>query len=106
MPEELVEPLPVDVVEIADHIDLDDVLDPVLHHPLPESVQRRVRAPPRAETMRAIQEVLLEDGRQHPGYGLPDHPIFNSGDAQRPSPAIGLRDVRPSHYWRSVAASL
>src|SRR5487761_904127 len=104
MPEELVEPLPIDVVEIADHINLDDVLDPVLHHSLPESVPRGVRAPARSETMRAVQEILLEDSRQHPGHGLLDHPIFDRGRPRRPPPAIRLRDVRSPDHWRSIAA--
>jgi hypothetical protein len=61
MPEELKQPVMPDVVEIAHHVDLYDVLRPVLHHAFPKPVQRRVRTPFRPESMRALQEVLLEN---------------------------------------------
>jgi hypothetical protein len=54
--EELSKPVVPDVVEVAGHGNLYNVLGPVLHHPLPQPVQRRVRATSRSETMRAVQE--------------------------------------------------
>jgi hypothetical protein len=77
--EELSKPVVPDVVEVAGHGNLYNVLGPVLHHPLPQPVQRRVRATSRSETMRAVQEILFENRRQHPGYGLLHHAVFEGG---------------------------
>src|SRR5215218_8507459 len=69
-------------------------------------MQSRVRTVFRAEPMRALQKILLEDGAEHPRHRLLDQPIFDRADANRSALAIGLRDIHPPDHGRSVAAAL
>src|SRR5215216_4472425 len=66
-------------------------------------MQSRVRTVSRAETMRALQKILLEDGAEHPRHRLLDQPIFDRTDANRSALAVSLRDIHPPDHRRSVA---
>ncbi len=47
-------------------------------------------------------EVGLEDGRQHERRGHLHHPVSNRGNAERPLPAVRLRDVSPPDRRRTI----
>src|SRR6266581_3943004 len=85
----------VHVVEVPLDVHLHDPPHPWPHQPLAQPMQRRVGAPFRSISVRALQKVLLVHRPQHPGHRLLDHPILDGRDPQRPPPTIPLRNVRP-----------
>src|SRR5205809_1069716 len=103
MPHKLSQPCPIDRVEEADHVDFHNVPCPVPQHALTEPMERRVRAAVRAEAVRTLQKVLLENCAKHPCNGLLDHPILDRRDAERPQLAIRLWNVHAPNHWRLVA---
>jgi hypothetical protein len=49
-------------------------------------------------------EDRLQQGLQVTADNLLGDPVGNRGNAQRPRPAVRLRDVHPAHRWRHVTA--
>src|SRR5713226_636358 len=92
-----------DRVEVLAYV---DIQHPVLPLPRDGAVQRAQRPMSRAsrpEAMRAGQKVLLIDGLQNHDDRPLRHLVLEGRDAERPSRAIRLRDVRPAHRWCLVA---
>ena len=71
-----------------------------------ERVQRVVRLAPRPEPVREAQEVSLPDRVHHVRRRALDELVFQRGDAQRPLPPVGLRDVRPLDRLRPIRPAL
>ena len=62
------------------------------------------RAPLRPKPIRRGAEVGLEDGLQHERRGHLRHSVSDRRNAERPLPAIGLRDVSPQDRLRTIRA--
>ena len=62
------------------------------------------RAPLRPKPIRRGAEVRLEDGLQHERRGHLRHSVSDRRNAERPLPAIGLRDVAPQNRLRTIRA--
>ena len=63
--------------------------------PIRERVQRIVLAAPGSEPIAEPQELRLLDRRKDRHHRRLDNLVLDCGDAERPSPAIGLRYVLP-----------
>ena len=62
------------------------------------------RAPLRPKPIRRGAEIRLEDGLQHERRGHLRHSVSDRRNAERPLPAIGLRDVSPQDRLRTIRA--
>ena len=71
-----------------------------------QGVERVVRSPSRPKPIREPEKFLLIDRVQHPGDGALDDLVLQSGNRQRPLPAICLRYVRPARRLRAVRAAM
>src|SRR6266571_2511239 len=71
-----------------------------------ERVQRVVWATLRPKPVREAEEVDLVDRVQHVDRRALDELVFQRGNAQRPLPPVGLRDVRPFDRLRSIRSAL
>jgi hypothetical protein len=70
-------------------------------------LQRLVRRPTGPKPVGAVQKVLLINRFQHHGHRPLKNLVFEGRYPDRASGrAIALRDIRPLHGWRSVAARL
>ena len=70
-----------------------------------ERFQRLRRAPPRPKAIRRGAEICLEDRLQHDRGRHLHHPVSHRRNAERPLPAIGLRDVSPQDRLRTIRAA-
>jgi site-specific DNA recombinase len=73
--------------------------------PVGERVQRIVLGTPRPEPIGEAEEVRLVDGVQHLHHRALDDLVLQRRDAERPLPAVGLRDVLPPRRLRPVCAA-
>ena len=62
-------------------------------------------ASPRTEPVAEAQELRLVDRRQDRDHSALDNFVLQSGDAERPLPAIGLRDEPSPRGKRSIRSS-
>ena len=65
-----------------------------------------MRAAPRPEPVGEAEKVLLVDGVQHLDHRPLDDLVLQRGDAERPQPPVGLRDVHPPRRPRPVGAAV
>jgi hypothetical protein len=70
-----------------------------------ERIQRIVLGAPRSEPVGEAEEVRLVDRVQHLHQRPLDDLVLECRDAERPLPAVGLRDVLPPRRLRPVAAA-
>ena len=92
----------------------EEVADVRVEHPahlLPldpdrQRVQRVMRSAPRSEPVGEAQEVLLVDGVEHLDHRPLEDLVLQGGDAKRPQPPVGLRDIRPASRSRPVAPAV
>src|SRR5712691_5562310 len=71
-----------------------------------ERVQRLMLVSPGPEPIRKTQEVGFVDGIQHlHGRALDDF-VFQRRNSERSLPPVGLGDIHPTHWLRSVRSSL
>jgi site-specific DNA recombinase len=64
---------PINVVEKALDVEVDDPATAHLHQSPPQRIQRLVGTPPRPETIRAVQKVLFEHRLQHHQHRTLEH---------------------------------
>lgn len=98
-------PIMADAVEERPDVGVED---PV-HRPLGdlegERVQRIVLGTPRTEPVGKAEKIRLVDRVQHLHQRPLDDLVLERRDAERPLPAVGLRNVLPPRRLRPVAAA-
>jgi site-specific DNA recombinase len=96
------QPLVADPVEERPDVGVEDPADVASLDPVRERVQRVVLAAPGPEPVAEAQELRLVDRRQdHDHRGLDDL-VLQGRDAERPLPAVRLRDVHPPRRQRPI----
>src|SRR5882762_2480506 len=71
-----------------------------------ERIQRLMLASPWPEPIGESEKIRFVDSVQHLDRRALDDFVFQRRNSQRPLPPIGLRDVHPTHWLRSVRSSL
>src|SRR6266478_3931766 len=71
-----------------------------------ERVQRLMLASPRPEPIRESKKIRFVDSVQHFDRRALDDFVFQRRNSERPLPPIGLGDVHPTYWLRSVRSSL
>ena len=92
-------------VEVGGDVGIDDPAHPVLQRRT-NGIERIVGGPSRTKAVRVRLEVRLEERFQQQLHRRLDHAVANVGNAQRPFPAIQLRDVHPSNRSGSIRLRL
>jgi hypothetical protein len=95
---------PIDVVEKALNVEVDDPATAHLHQSPPQRIQRLVGTAPPPKPIRAIQKILLIHLFQHHQYRTLEHFILQrrNTDRARLLRLARLRDMYPSHRRRSI----
>jgi len=93
-------------IEKAFDVQIEHPVHFLRQQPRVESVQRLMLASPSPEPVREPEKVRLVDSVQHLDCRTLNDLIFQRRDSERPLPAVGLRDVHPTHRLRSVRPSL
>jgi site-specific DNA recombinase len=93
----------VDAAEIVANVGIEHVVATTraVHA---QGFQCLCRAPLRPKPIRRGAEIRLEDGSQHERRGHLRHSVSDRRNAERPLPAIGLRDVAPQDRLRTIRA--
>src|SRR5882762_9804867 len=71
-----------------------------------ERVQRLMLASPRPEPIRESKKIRFVDSVQHFDRRALDDVVFQRRNSERSLPPIGLGDVHPTHWLRSLRSSL
>ena len=93
----------VDAAEVIADISVQHVI-PATRTMHAQGFQCLRRAPLRPKPIRRGPEIRLEDGLQHERRRHLRHSVSDRGNAERPLPAIGLRDVSPQNRLRTIRA--
>ena len=96
------QPIVADRVEERPDIGIKNPADVASLDPIRERVQRVVLAAPGSEPVAEAQELRLVDRRQDHDHRRLDNLVLDGGDAERPLPAIRLRNIRPARWQRSI----
>ena len=100
------QPRMADHVEEGPDIGIKNPADTASLDPERKRVQRVVLAAPGPESVAEAQELRLIDRRQDHDHRRLDNLVLDRGDAQRPLPAVRLRNVRPAGRQRPVRSGV
>jgi hypothetical protein len=100
------QPVVTDRVEERTDISVQDPPDIASLDAIPGRVQRIMLASPRTEPVAEAQELGLVNWRQDGDHGGLDDFVLQGGDAERPLPAMRLRDEPSPRGQRSIRSSV
>ncbi len=98
------QPIVADRVEKRSNVGIENPADIASFDPVCERVQRIVLAASGSEPIAEAQELRLIDRRQDHDHRRLDDLILQGCDAERPLPAIRLRNVCPTRWQRPIRA--
>jgi hypothetical protein len=104
--QELDQPGMADRVEERPDIGIENPADAASLDPNRERIQRVVLAAPRSKPIAEAQELRLVDRRQNHDHRRLDNFVLDRGDAERPLPAIRLRNLGPTRRQRSIRSGV
>jgi hypothetical protein len=100
------QPSVVDGIEEGADVDIEHEVHALRHQGLVQSVQGRVRAPPRPEAVAEPEKVGLVDGVQHLGHRALDDLVLQCRNAERAETAVSFRDVGSAHRLGPVLSAM
>src|SRR5215510_11069359 len=105
--QEASEVLVIEGVKVVLDVNLADPAAPHAHHLLPQGLESVVRVAPWAETVGAVEKILLLHGVKHQSDRPLKHFIFEGGKPDRAQACAGLlRDVYSPHWWGDIGTRL
>src|SRR5882757_5063032 len=104
--DELHQPFVRDRIEKAANVNIEHPVHLSRQQSRIERVQRLVLAAPGPEPIRESEKIRFVDSVQHFDRRALDDFVFQPRNSERPLPPIGLGDVHPTYWLRSVRSSL
>jgi hypothetical protein len=100
------QPVMADRVKEPGDVGIEDPADLACLDPVGERIQRIVLAAPGTEPIAEPQELRCIDRGENGHHRHLDDLVLQGGDAERPLPAIGLRDVPSPRGLRSIRSAV